>query len=66
MIINQYINNSSLLNGGFCDVEMQVGVCVCVCVWGGGCVCRGGGGGVGWFRASVILVGFLCDSYLVL
>ena len=36
MIINQYINNSSLLNGGFCDVEMQVGVCVCVCVGGGG------------------------------
>ena len=34
MIINKYINNSPLLNGGFCDVEMQVGVCVCVC--GGG------------------------------
>ena len=29
MIINKYVNNSPLLNGGFCDVEMQVGVCVC-------------------------------------
>ena len=44
MIINKYVNNSPLLNGGFCNVEMQVGVCV----WGGG------GGGRGWFRASVI------------
>ena len=51
MIINKYVNNSPLLNGGFYDVEMQVGVCVC---------------GGGWFRASVILVRFLCDSCLVL
>ena len=42
MIINKYVNNSPLLNGGFCDVEMQVGVCV---------------GGGGWFRASVISLG---------
>ena len=40
-----------------CDVEMKVGVC------------GGGGGGGGGVRASVILsdvVGFLCDSCLVL
>ena len=56
MIIKKYVNNSPFLNGGFCDVEMQVGVCVCVCV------CVEGG----WFRVSVILVRFLCDSCLVL
>ena len=30
MIINKYVNNSPLLNGGFCDVEIKL-VCVCVC-----------------------------------